>query len=58
MRASIYMIFPSLMCALLLVVNQHDYEDDLKNLKGAISESSGGTLVVLGDEGTPLSRVW
>ena len=39
-------------------VNQHHSSEDLVNLKEAIRKSSGGTLVVLGDQGMPLSRVW
>ena len=39
-------------------VNQHDFADDLGHLKDAIEHSPGGTLVILGEHGTPLTRVW
>lgn len=39
-------------------VNQHSFNEDLKNLKEAIEQSPGGTLVVLSTEGVPLTRIW
>ena len=49
-------------------VNQHDFKDDLKNLKNAITSTQMGTLVVLGKDARfelgqpdtygPFSRIW
>ena len=56
-------------CApLLSAVNQHDFAEDLDNLKNAITSTQMGTLVVLGQDAAfevgepdtygPFSRIW
>ena len=52
----------------LSAVNQHDSEEDLGNLKNAITSTQMGTLVVLGKDAAfklgnpdtygPFSRIW
>ncbi len=49
-------------------MNQHDFKEDLDNLKNAITSTQMGTLVVLGKDATfelgkpktygPFSRIW
>ncbi len=53
---------------LLSAVNQHDFKEDLHNLKNAITSTQMGTLVVLGKDAAfelgkpdthgPFSRIW